>query len=254
MMTEINPKRRRPPPKPDRKGYLKEVPRITTSMMDNILRAYEKDMKEGKGSEELLAQLSDEYDRSERQICRYLAKARIQREKDRKPNKQFISPDPVLVDARRKHFEELCHLVEQWKGQLVCEISTSLGMLGRYETVFPVNFKAKDARLYGKPNEHWVKGPLHWYIDKDGNIDVWFSVEELPLFRCLKPHLPSKKLWQSFEELKQRLAEGIRRAASAQLRNSIPVSSALSLATEVADELEIALAKRVFAGKCEACP
>jgi len=159
--------------------------------------------------------------------------------------------DSLVLEARKKHYQDLLQLLQRWKEELVFEVR---GFLGKYETVFPTSFKAEDACLDSASGNYWVKGPLHWYIDKDGAVDVWFSVEELALFRCLKPHLSNQKLWQSFEELKGKLAEGIKQASLTQARRGVFVHDALWLASVVADELEIAIAKRWFAGRCEACP
>ncbi|MHA2068478.1 MAG: hypothetical protein ACXABY_29295 [Candidatus Thorarchaeota archaeon] len=154
----------------------------------------------------------------------------------------------------KKHNEELHQLIQQWKDQFVFEVNHSFGGIARYEPVFPMSFKIEDVRLDGARYKHRVRGAFHWCIEQDGTIDVWFSVEKRALFRCLRPHLANRKLWQSFEKLKDELTEGIRQASLAQENQGFFVRDALSLATEVADELEIALAKRIFPGNCEACP
>lgn len=250
MTTQRNSKRPGPPPKYDREHPTKDFPRITPDLRVNILRYYERQQKEGGKSEEILEELEGKYGRSTRQIQRYISQASGERAEAERIKRSGVGNPAYIEEARKKHNEDICQLIQQWKEQLVTEIPAYSGILGRYEPIFPIRFKKED----NIPGGYWVKGPLHWYVREDGIINVWFSVEDNPLFTCLKSHLPSKKVWLSFEKLKQKLGEGIRQAASTDKARGVVVSDAISLASDVADELTIALAKRIFPGKCEACP
>ena len=109
--------------------------------------------------------------------------------------------------------------------------------LGREETIFPTSFSPVDTKLAGATAIHLIKGPLNWYIDEKGSVTVWFTVESRPLFRCLPPHLPNENLWQSFEELKQELADGIKQVISIPGTNRASVNDALSLASDIAQTI-----------------
>lgn len=250
MTTQRNSKRLVPPPKHDREHPYKLLPRITPNLRARIVRYYERQQKEGGKSEDILEELGEEYGRSTRQIQRYISQARGERAKAEGIKRGGVGNASYVEEARKRHNEDICQLIQQWKEQLVAEIPASSGIRARYEPIFPVRFTKKD----NIPDGYLVKGALHWYVGKDGIVDVWFSVEQNPIFPCLKSHLPSKELWLSFEKLKQKLAEGIMQAASTDKVRGVFVSDAIQLSSTVADELTIALAKRVFPGKCKACP
>ncbi|MFC1939924.1 hypothetical protein ACFLXO_04485 [Chloroflexota bacterium] len=251
MTTEMNPKHLGPLSKYARKDFLKKVPRVTASLRNKILRTYERGLKEGRHGEELLERLGDEYGKSTRQIQRYIQQERNERTKAAGIRVSGAGHTSFIDEARKQHYEELHQLIQQWKEQLVHEVSVPHRT---HIAAFPTAFGYSDVKANMGPFNHHTKGSLYWYFDKEGKVKVWFSVEDESMFRCLRPHLPNKKLWQLFEELKNRLAKGIMEAASTKEGKRIPVRDSLSLASEIADELEIALAKKVLSGKCEACP
>ncbi|MFC2006012.1 hypothetical protein ACFLVG_03530 [Chloroflexota bacterium] len=251
MTTEMNPKPLRPPSKPDRGGYLKKVARITSGDKTNILRTYERGLRQRKRSEEVLEELAEKYNRSTRTIQRYIALTKEDRERARHIKGGNTDSVSLLEEAKKEHFMQIRQLIIQWKHQLVYDVTTSHVT---YEATFPTSFKCTDVKADMGPFNHHSKASIVWYFNKEGEVTVWFSIEDIPLFRCLCPHLPNKKLWRSFEELKTRIAQSIKEAASTRKGKKISVHGALSLASEVADELQIASAKRIFVGKCDACP
>ena len=157
-----------------------------------------------------------------------------------------IGNDPTLTEARKQHFEDLCQLVQKWKDSLVIETSDPFG---KYDLVFAHYFTTEDWAL-----STVFRKSFHCYIDQGGEVSVWFPVEREPLFSCLKEHLDGDQLWKAHEELKTRLAEGIKKASLLKGLEDITVTEAPGLAYKIVDHLDIALAKRVFAGKCRACP
>lgn len=245
IATKMNEKRAGAPPKYSQKHFL-DKPRVTKKIKAKILRAYEKWLQNGKGREDVLIKLAREYKKSEREIERYIHSAR--QDKDEREKAATLKEDPLIIEAKRKHFEALYELIRNWKEELVFDVS---GPLERYEITFPYAFRSEDNRGAGL----YKKGPLCWCVKDDGDVDVRFEVEKASLFRCLRPHLPSESLWQSFEQLKQELAEGIKQAASSQNRKSTFVRKSYELVYKIVTELDIALDRKgVFPGKCEACP
>lgn len=250
MTTQPNSKRPEPMPKCNGQNSSQNFPKITAQLKAELLIDYEWQLEEGKRSQDILTRLGNKIGKSPRQVQRYISQARHKRVEAERFRRGGVGNTSYIEEARKKHNEDLCQLIQQWKDQLVAEIPASSGIRARYEPVFPVRFAKKD----NMPDGHLVKGALHWHVRRDGVVDVWFSVEDNPIFACLKFHLLSKELWLSFEKLKQKLAEGIVQAASIDEVRGVFVSDAISLASATADELTIALAKRAFPGKCEACP
>lgn len=250
MTTQSGSKQRVPTSKPNRENFPKTPRKITSKVGEEMLIGYELQRAAGKRSEDILEGQKSKYGKSPRQIQRYLSRARRERAEADRSRSGRVGNLSYINEARRKHNRDICQLIQQWKEQLVTEIPSSLNMPARYEPLFPVSFAQKDSIPYG----YRAKGALHWYVGKGGVVRVWFSVEDNPIFPCLKYHLPSKKLWSSFDKLKEALVEGIRQGASTNKATGVFVGDAISLASDIADELTIALAKRIFPGKCKACP
>ena len=97
-------------------------------------------------------------------------------------------------------------------------------------------------------------GPLRWSVGSTGEVDVWFSIEDEPLFQCLKSQVPDEELWGPFDELKQKLSDTIVQIVIDGGPESARTRDAISPASHVADAIEIAKARRWYIGKCEACP
>lgn len=172
---------------------------------------------------------------------------------------RYSRAESSIAIALAKHFETLSEIILQWKEELVTSVS---GPIGGYDLVFPSRFRRQDVELgiHHKGTLCWevtIKEPdshVGHQIGETKHVDVWLPVEHQVLFPCLKNHLQDKKLWQSFEDLKQRLAEGIMKADSTNQPRGVHVEGVFGIACSIAEQLEKAAVKGWFAGTCEACP
>ena len=249
----MNEKSRERVPKPERE----KIPeKITKSKQVAIAKVYDQRFQKGERSEDILADLSSKYDRDVRTVQRYVSKGREiiasnkQSHPSTKQSAMVTQANPLIVEAKRKHFERLSKLIMTWQSQLGFKPKPS----ERYSvSIFPVKFKAQDA-VAGSHEEKYFPY-LRWQVAEDGAVDVWFLVEEDVLFQYLRLHIQSQRLWQNFEDLKNYLARGIREVAPLEEGRFIHVEEADALAADIFNELEIALAREgVFSGKCPACP
>lgn len=159
-----------------------------------------------------------------------------------------IERDPLIIGAKKKHFEDLTKLTREWQEELGFKVDPPMRW---FEVVFPTEFGVKDAI----PGGGYRKGSLCWQVDHSGAVEVWFPVEDSPPFQCLKPHIPSDRLWQDFDKLKEQLGDGIKRVASLEEGRPVLVRGVHELAADIFDELETTLARHgVFPGKCRSCP
>lgn len=247
----MNEKSRERVPKPD---WNKIPEKITKSQQLAIAKAYDRRLLKGERSEDILADLSSKYERDVRTIQRHIRKGReiLASNKQGRPNAEqsamVTQVNPRIIEAEKKHFEDLCTLICRWQGELGFKPEPSRR---HFASIFSVRFKPEDT----KSGKHELQyNTLTWEVDDKGAIEVRFPVEEDVLFKCLRYHIPDA-LWRKFEQLKQELADSISQAKSIQTGTYTYAENADRIAGEIYDELELVLAKHGgLPGKCPACP
>lgn len=159
--------------------------------------------------------------------------------------------DPLVVEARKKHFEELCGLIESLE-----ESISWLTNVGIYKGVDWSSDGLQIADLDYPPEGH-----PHIVIEiKSGRITEvsLHHVEGDPLFGGLLKHLGNEfsEMYYEWKELfRQRLQRYLRQ------KRGLPVGTRarrvnlyVSLTQALTEALTMARLRRVFPGKCEACP
>lgn len=170
-VTEMNLKRRGPPPKPDRKGLGSK--RITELEMDRILIAYEKRLESGYQRNEIIDELATKYVRSTRSIERYIQKARRRREHEQL-GKILKNIYPEYL---KKHYGKLAQVAKKLKDNLCEPILDSL-----VSQLYP----AEHLRFFQ------IEVPWRFERDRDSNRPtIRFKVEDAEplLSSCLFSHL-----------------------------------------------------------------
>lgn len=150
--------------------------------------------------------------------------------------------DPLIIEAKKKHFEDLCQLIQEWQRELGFKLDPTESWM---QIFLPQHHDI------GKTDYYETLG-FSWEI-KNGKIQVTFGVELSALFQCLESHLVNEELWKNFTKLKQLIADGIG-AASRGEEGRAYFKDAAAIVRSIWKELELALTKRVFSGKCSACP
>ena len=153
-----------------------------------------------------------------------------------------MTKDPLIIEAKKKHFEDLCQLIQEWQRELGFKIDPAESWM---QIFLPQHHDI------GKTDYYETLG-FSWEI-KNGKIQVTFGVELSALFQCLESHLVNEELWKNFTKLKQLIADGIG-AASRGEEGRAYFKDAAAIVRSIWKELELALTKRVFSGKCSACP
>ena len=159
-----------------------------------------------------------------------------------KPNKRQMAAlagiqDPLIIEARSKHFNKICSWLERWKEQLL-----TIPDFFQTEDVLP-----KDSK--------YRKGSIRWQHREDGRTYVWFEIEnDQVIFNSLRIHLDNEKLWRRFDELRHRLTEDITQAGQAKPGTKVDTRAARFQANQIANELEMPILKGIFPGKCPVCP
>ena len=155
---------------------------------------------------------------------------------------EALIKDPLIIEAKKKHFEDLCQLIQEWQRELGFKIDPAESWM---QIFLPQHHDI------GKTDYYETLG-FSWEI-KNGKIQVTFGVELSALFQCLESHLVNEELWKNFTKLKQLIADGIG-AASRGEEGRTYFKDAAAIVRSIWKELELALTKRVFSGKCSACP
>jgi hypothetical protein len=153
-----------------------------------------------------------------------------------------MTKDPLIIEAKKKHFEDLCQLIQEWQRELGFKIDPAESWM---QIFLPQHHDI------GKTDYYETLG-FSWEI-KNGKIQVTFGVELSALFQCLESHLVNEEFWNNFTKLKQLIADGIG-AASRGEEGRTYFKDAAAIVRSIWKELELALTKRVFSGKCSACP
>lgn len=170
-VTKMNPKRRGPPPKPDREHLGSK--RMTELEMNKILATYEKRLESGNQRDDIINGLATECGKGFRQIERYIQKARHLREQE----KQRKKLEDIYPEYLKKHYGELTAVAKKLKYNLCEPVLDSLKL-----------------QLY--PAEHLrffqIEVPWRFERDKDSNRPtIRFKVEDIEplLASCLFSHL-----------------------------------------------------------------
>lgn len=148
--------------------------------------------------------------------------------------------DPLLQRARKRHHEELNAVIADWKGSWFDPTGA---------TLFPTHFEIG----HGRVGRH-RSGCLSWLVKDDGSPEVTFDIERDTLFESLREHL-AEQLWRNFDQVKQWLSDSILQAASPERHSDHSLMMKTdTLVRKIERQLDEALLKRVFPGRCRCCP
>lgn len=143
--------------------------------------------------------------------------------------------DPVMIDARKRHFRELHGIAEQLKDTAEYESEN----LGGDDWLFTESF------------------PFNVIIKRGSNLEILLPIEEEPLLEGLKSHLSGNvELWQAFEDVKAELLDYCRANLNVSkggifFRELIQVPDSWE---PFSSQLELVLIKGIATGKCYLCP
>ena len=147
--------------------------------------------------------------------------------------------DPLVIQARRKHFEDLLDVAKAWNKAMIWNVGDTVIV---NECKVPTNF-TKENRAVGRQS----KGPLVWGIGRHGDVEVWLGIERSEnMFARLLDHLPADVV-EAYSSLKSNLAQAIK-SDSGRSDTDI-VNSVFSLSTQLDD----IIATRIFDGSCRIC-
>jgi hypothetical protein len=150
--------------------------------------------------------------------------------------------DPLIIEAKKKHFEELCEYIREWQKELGLTTDPAESWM---QIFLPQHHDIKDASYYEKIG-------IYWKTD-NSKIHVSFPIEFSALFQCLKLHLANEELWKNFTTLKQIIGDALEVVSRGEESRSY-LKDASTPIYAIRKELELAVARRVFPGKCPACP
>ena len=165
--------------------------------------------------------------------------------------------DPLLVEAQRKHFEDLCSIIERLEHTVtnvtsvsVHEAETHIEWMSPYEYDEDqlTETEKADARMSMKTD--------------GGRITIlMLGIEEHPIFECLANHLEGKvwHLYQEWKKVQVQLGQKYLDYNKSSDKTELRMIDELSHYHEtLRDKLLIALGRarhrRVFPGRCDACP
>jgi hypothetical protein len=161
-------------------------------------------------------------------------------------DRQVSLQDPLIIEARKKHLEDIFGVIRMWKDELWNE-----------ESWGPLPFHVDSDKYKSGPQCVWPWGRPGFQPKPDGVVKVWFSFERHFLFEALKAHLVGdKELWEWWDQVKQALSQGVERELKQQhLRvEQILVPTEVSdLVPKILKRLDFWLNKGVLPGKCPLC-
>jgi hypothetical protein len=162
--------------------------------------------------------------------------------KDKGIAEEELIKDPLITEAKKKHFEELCEYIREWQKELGLTIDPVESWM---QIFLPQHHDIKDVSYYEKIG-------ISWKTD-NGKLHISFLIEFSALFQCLKLHLANEELWKNYTKLKQIIADTIEVVSRGEESRSY-FKDAEGPIHMIRKELELAVARRVFLGKCPACP
>jgi hypothetical protein len=156
--------------------------------------------------------------------------------------KEEAIKDPLIIEAKKKHFEDLCEYIQEWQKELGFRTDPAESWM---QIFLPQHRDIKDVSYYEKIGISWKT--------VNAKIHVSFLIEFSALFQCLKLHLANEELWKNYTKLKQIIADTIEVVSRGEESQSYYKDAADPIHA-IRKELELAVARRVFPGKCPACP
>jgi len=132
-----------------------------------MVEYYEAGLKTGKRSEDLLAELEERYDRSDRQILRYIAKVRTKNLLDNRPYEETPHKQKMREIAGRvmgsirlpSTFDSFC-------------VKAELGRYGLGSDLLPVSV-SKDGKIEVELHTEWQQEPAHLYEGLCSHLETW---------------------------------------------------------------------------------
>jgi hypothetical protein len=176
--------------------------------------------------------------------------------------------DPLVLEARRRHFEDLCNVIETFAEEVdnvagfifeMNPIDSGSGSLVPWKTDGwnRIEIAGQDEEDDRESHVPWVR--LRTEQGQIAEIELGIETSE-PLFGCLRSHLDAS-LWGVYQEWKQLVRqvwqEDLRPSREKQVdfdgyRELILRADATS--DRLTNELALARHRRVFDGRCAACP
>ncbi|TET70812.1 MAG: hypothetical protein E3J56_07460 [Candidatus Aminicenantes bacterium] len=163
----MNAKTKKQPPKPDRKKYSAKG-NITRVKRKAMLASYERGLKEGKTSEDIVFKLSQKYGKDERQIYRYIARAKAEK---------TLIPSPAVID----HWNKLIKVAEELERGLRLSMEEYLNLKLGLPTLEWVNGSAE---IIFSAERHELYRYLLQHLDAEFKDPTKFS-DDLKEFKRL---------------------------------------------------------------------
>lgn len=164
--------------------------RITPRAKEAILREYEMRMAEEESRDDIVKDLADKLDKSERQTERYIYDATEARE-NAIEEKALSLVERLKTRIGRKetvHHRVLRKLAHRLEGELILPIS-------------------RDIFSVSPDNRYWFADKASWTVPRRGGVQVFLPIEQpgetQVLYHCLVKHLSSS----AFSGIPERVAE-----------------------------------------------
>jgi transcriptional regulator with XRE-family HTH domain len=186
----------------------------------------------------------------------YYSAAELYRNQVSHSSSSIDDTDHLRLNAREKHFEDLCNFAERCRKSIVGDSEA-----GHHPSAVIIPFSSKDI----KKNISDGRDDLIWTINNDYSVKVWFRWErktrDRKLYECLRSHLgDNARLWVNYDELKRLLLHGLSKVATMTVIypetnwRSGNIQKIRELVDIINGELELLSLQRVLPGKCPACP
>jgi len=162
--------------------------------------------------------------------------------------------DPLMLEALRKHFDELYSLIDKLEHQI--------RLIDEFGPGYKVQWKLLDDYEGYRFSRIGEDVTTRLRICNQEVVKFYLEIETSePLFPCIRNHLPSK-IWTMYEEWKKLCRSSLQSDLNYVLdKTTWDGDLAVKLVDQQTDAgealisaLSIARLRRVFPGKCDACP
>lgn len=161
--------------------------------------------------------------------------------------------DPLVLEARKKHFEDLCDLMEALEEQVGTWGTWSRAIDFSGEEPRDVRIEHEFPKLDGRTFSDYA----NFYVSDNGKVKtvLWLEIID-QRFPYLQEHMKNEKVWRLYEEWKELAREDLQRRSDLKCSpGGAPSGGGLVFsAVTLPKELYIARQKRVLPGKCDCCP
>jgi len=173
-----------------------------------------------------------------------------------------VKNDPLIMEARSKHFNDICCLLERVENVVENITCFNWGeFFGEEDTgkwVAPIDAGQDDNFTRTDWNDAAISKKV-----KDGRIiELKFGIEEHPLFSCLHNHIEDDvwKLYEDWRQLEWQLEQQYlsNKLAGKEFEYNEEIEKMYRIHEKLRDEIKDSFSKmrfrRIFSGKCDCCP